>query len=248
MHTTTRRGTALGIVTSVVATVALALSLSVVLGSCSTGESGLVRNGDPAPAPATTEGLRSLQSSFRAIADSTLPSVVRLDVSTRMSAPGGFPFDRFGQPDEEEPRQPDFESEGLGSGVVISRNASTYFVLTNDHVVGEADDITVVLEDESEYEADLVGRDPRKDLALVSFSSSREIPVARLGDSDSLRVGDWVVAIGSPFGYQNTVTAGIVSALGRSGAMIGNISDFIQTDAAINRGNSGGALVNLDGE
>ncbi|MFW5737981.1 MAG: Do family serine endopeptidase, partial [Spirochaetota bacterium] len=234
--------------TSVVATVALALSLSVVLGSCSTGESGLVRNGDPAPAPATTEGLRSLQSSFRAIADSTLPSVVRLDVSTRMSAPGGFPFDRFGQPDEEEPRQPDFESEGLGSGVVISRNASTYFVLTNDHVVGEADDITVVLEDESEYEADLVGRDPRKDLALVSFSSSREIPVARLGDSDSLRVGDWVVAIGSPFGYQNTVTAGIVSALGRSGAMIGNISDFIQTDAAINPGNSGGALVNLDGE
>ena len=229
-------------------TVAIALVAMLVLGACSTGEPGIVRGEGSAPAPATTEGLRSLQSSFRAIAESARPSVVRLDVSARVTAPGMMPFDRFGVPDEEEPEQREFESEGLGSGVIISRDGRRYYVLTNDHVVGEADDITVVLDDGGEVEARLEGRDPRKDLAMVSFSSAREIPVARLGDSDSLRVGDWVVAIGSPFGYQNTVTAGIVSALGRSGAMIGNISDFIQTDAAINRGNSGGALVNLDGE
>jgi serine protease Do len=229
-------------------TLTLAVVMTLVLGSCSTGESGLVRAGDSTPAPATTEGLRSLQSSFRAIAESSLPSVVRLDVSARISAPGAFPFDRFGVPDEEEPGRREFESEGLGSGVVVSRDQRTYYVLTNDHVVGEADNITVVLDDGAEFDAELVGRDPRKDLALVSFRSDRNVPVARLGDSNSLRVGDWVVAIGSPFGYQSTITAGIVSALGRSGAMIGNVSDFIQTDAAINRGNSGGALVNLDGE
>ncbi len=229
-------------------TVAIALVATLLLGACSTGEPGIVRGEGSAPPPTTTEGLRSLQSSFRAIAESARPSVVRLDVSARMTAPGMMPFDRFGVPDEEEPEQREFESEGLGSGVIISRDGRRYYVLTNDHVVGEADDITVVLDDGGEVEARLEGRDPRKDLAMVSFSSAREIPVARLGDSDSLRVGDWVVAIGSPFGYQNTVTAGIVSALGRSGAMIGNISDFIQTDAAINRGNSGGALVNLDGD
>ncbi|MFW5742791.1 MAG: Do family serine endopeptidase [Spirochaetota bacterium] len=229
-------------------TVAITLVATLLLGACSTGEPGIVRGESSAPAPATTEGLRSLQSSFRAIAESARPSVVRLDVSARVTAPGMMPFDRFGVPDEGEPEQREFESEGLGSGVIISRDGRRYYVLTNDHVVGEADNITVVLDDGGVLEARLEGRDPRKDLAMVSFSSAREIPVARLGDSESLRVGDWVVAIGSPFGYQNTVTAGIVSALGRSGAMIGNISDFIQTDAAINRGNSGGALVNLDGD
>ncbi|MFW5685806.1 MAG: Do family serine endopeptidase [Spirochaetota bacterium] len=229
-------------------TLVAVLLAGMLLGACSTGEPAIVRSGDSTPAPATTEGLRSLQTSFRAIADSTIGSVVRLDVSARITAPGAFPFDRFGRPDEEEPGQREFESEGLGSGVIVGRDDRTYFVLTNDHVVGEADDITVVLGDEAQFEATLVGRDSRKDLAMVSFRTDREIPVARLGDSDSLRVGDWVVAIGSPFGYQNTITAGIVSALGRSGALIGNISDFIQTDAAINRGNSGGALVNLEGE
>ena len=232
----------------VLITTLLIAGATLLLTGCSTGESGLVRSANSEPAPATTEGLRSLQSSFRQIATDVRSSVVRLDVSARVSASGGFPFDRFGQPDEEEPGQREFESEGLGSGVIVSREGRTYYVLTNDHVVGEADDITVVLDDESEHAATLVGRDPRKDLAIVSFTSSQEARVARLGDSDTLRVGDWVVAIGSPFGYQNTVTVGIVSALGRSGAMIGNISDFIQTDAAINRGNSGGALVNLDGE
>jgi Do/DeqQ family serine protease len=243
-----RRPSAWTILTLALSTVALVTASALLFVGCSTGEPAIVRSSSRAPAPATTEGLRTLQDSFHAIADSALPSVVRLDVSARVSASGLLPFDQFGLPDEEEPEQRDFESEGLGSGVVISRDGRRHYVLTNDHVVGEADDITVVLTDRTEFDATLVGRDPRKDLAMVSFTSDREIPVARLGDSDTLRVGDWVVAIGSPFGYQNTVTAGIVSALGRSGALIGNISDFIQTDAAINRGNSGGALVNLDGE
>ena len=217
--------------------------------SCSTADRTIIRGeSDGEAAPASVEGLRSLQSSFRSISESVLPSVVRIDIQSRVSGSRLFPFDQFGEPDEEEPGQRDFESQGLGSGVIVSRDGATFFVLTNDHVVGNADDITVVLNDGSEVDGELVGRDSRKDLALVSFRSRRDIPVARLGDSDALRVGDWVVAIGSPFGYQNTVTAGIVSALGRSGRLINNISDFIQTDAAINQGNSGGALVNLDGE
>ena len=121
-------------------------------------------------------------------------------------------------------------------------------MLTNDHVVAGGDNVQVTLDDREEYEAELVGSDPRKDLAMVSFESSKDIPLARFGDSDSLAVGDWVVAVGSPFGLQSTVTAGIVSAVGRRGGPQGNISDFIQTDAAINQGNSGGALVNLRGE
>ena len=224
------------------------LSTVLLVAACSTGEPGVIRSGQSAPPQTTTDGLRTLQSSFRSISEDVLPSVVRVDVRSRISARGIFPFDRFGVPDEEEPGQREFESEGLGSGVIVSRDSRTYYVLTNDHVVSEADNITVVLDDGTEYPGELIGRDPRKDLAMLTFRSNQAIPVARLGDSDSLRVGDWVVAIGSPFGYQSTVTAGIVSALGRSGARIGNISDFIQTDAAINRGNSGGALVNLDGE
>ena len=223
----------------------LLVATLIAIGSCTTGDPQIDRS-TSAQSEGTIEGLRSLQSSFRAIADDVLPSVVRIDVTSRISSPG-FQFDGFGTPDREEPSQP-FQSEGLGSGVIVSRDGPRYYVLTNDHVVGNADAITVVLDDGSEFSAELIGRDPRKDLAMVTFDALRSIPIARLGDSDALRVGDWVVAIGSPFGYQNTITVGIVSALGRSGSQINNISDFIQTDAAINRGNSGGALVNLDGE
>ena len=233
------------ILSIVLSTVTLALVTTLLIGACSTGEPALIRSQSATPVAVSTDGLRSLQSSFRSIAETVLPSVVRIDVRSRVSAPRGVPF---GRPDDDEPGRRDYESEGLGSGVIVSRDGRTYYVLTNDHVVADADDITVVLDDGTEYDAQLVGRDRRKDLAMVSFRTTRTIPVARLGDSDSLRVGDWVAAIGSPFGYQNTLTVGVVSAVGRSGAMVGNISDFIQTDAAINRGNSGGALVNLDGE
>jgi Do/DeqQ family serine protease len=207
-------------------------------------------NQEPAEAMAS---LRDLQTSFNFIGDTVASSVVRIDVRERVTQNGpqlGLPFFDyfFGQPDDEEPQDEGFERGGVGSGVIVSSDRGRYYVLTNEHVVGEADVITVILNDGTELEAELIGRDPRKDLAMVSIPNERELPVARLGDSDSLRVGDWVVAIGSPFGYQNTITAGIVSAVDRRGGPDGNISDFIQTDASINQGNSGGALVNLDGE
>lgn len=206
---------------------------------------------------------RELQESFRLVARVASPSVVRIDVEevrTRM-IPGGedapwFDF-FFGDPYLDPPGEegaPDregegrFRTQGIGSGVVVRRQGDLYYVLTNEHVVGQADQITITTTDDEEYTARVVGTDTRKDLALLSFSSSRDIPLAVLGDSDTLQVGDWVLAIGSPFGFQSTVTAGIVSALNRRGGPAGNISDFIQTDAAINRGNSGGALVNLRGE
>jgi S1-C subfamily serine protease len=117
------------------------------------------------------------------------------------------------------------------------------FVLTNNHVVENAQMITVRVSEDEEYEARVVGKDPATDLALLKVEGRRGLPAARLGDSDALRVGDWVLAIGSPFGLEQTVTAGIVSAKGRViGA--GPYDDFIQTDAAVNPGNSGGPLVN----
>lgn len=196
----------------------------------------------------------ALQDSFRTVAAVALPSVVRIDVEEvrTQTRPQGndtpwFDF-FFGEPDGGEEGDREFRTQGLGSGVVVRRDGDTYYVLSNGHVIGNADAITVTLDDGSEYPGTIVGTDDRKDLALLSFISEKDIPVAVLGDSDELQVGDWVLAIGSPFGFQSTVTAGIVSAVGRRGGPDGNISDFIQTDAAINRGNSGGALVNLHGE
>ncbi len=195
----------------------------------------------------------TLQESFRAVAAASKPTVVRIDVEevrTQTTPQGNdtpwFDF-FFGDPDGDD-NEREFRTQGLGSGVIVRRDGDLYYVLSNAHVVGNADDITVTLDDGREYAGDIVGTDDRKDLALVSFISDEALPVATLGDSDGLMVGDWVLAIGSPFGFQSTVTAGIVSAVERRGGPDGNISDFIQTDAAINRGNSGGALVNLQGE
>ena len=220
------------------------------LTSCSTDPEQ--SNQPPVPSGTFVE-LESMQNSFNIVAGEVLPSVVRVDVEEvrRQTAPEGqempwFDF-FFGEPDEEE-RDREFRTQGLGSGVIVQRDGDTYYVLSNAHVIGQADSIVVTLDDGREYEADLVGSDERKDLALVSIETNDDLSVATLGDSETLRVGDWVLAIGSPFGFQSTVTAGIVSALGRRGGPAGNISDFIQTDASINRGNSGGALVNLRGE
>jgi Do/DeqQ family serine protease len=222
-------------------------ALSTMVFSCSTR----LQPGDTAYAqqPGTPEvDVSSLQGSFRQVANAVLPSVVKITVAEtgEDGDQQDFPwFDFFfGEPDGDQPRRP----RGLGSGVIVQRDGETYYVLTNDHVVANGDNISVSLDDRREVDAELIGSDPRKDLAMVTFEFDEDIPVARLGDSDALAVGDWVLAIGSPFGLQSTVTAGIVSALGRRGGPQGNISDFIQTDAAINQGNSGGALVNLRGE
>jgi serine protease Do len=145
----------------------------------------------------------------------------------------------FGQMPEQEMKQ-----RSLGSGVVVSDDG---YILTNNHVVADADEILVTLSDKKKYEAQIIGRDPKTDLALIKIKTENTIPAARLGDSDKLMVGDWVVAIGNPFGLGSTVTAGIVSAKGRViGA--GPYDNFIQTDASINPGNSGGPLFNLNGE
>lgn len=139
----------------------------------------------------------------------------------------------------------ELKTHALGSGLVISEEG---YILTNNHVVEKATEIKVKLENGKEYDAKIIGRDPKTDLALIQVTPDREFPKpARLGDSDSIRVGDWVMAVGNPFGLGHTVTTGIISAKGRViGA--GPYDDFLQTDAAINPGNSGGPLFNMDGE
>jgi serine protease Do len=145
----------------------------------------------------------------------------------------------FGEIPEEQMKQ-----RSLGSGVVVSEDG---YILTNNHVVTDAEEIVVTFSEKEKYEAEIIGRDPKTDLALIKIKVDKPIAAARLGDSDKLRIGDWVVAIGNPFGLGSTVTAGIVSAKGRViGA--GPYDNFIQTDASINPGNSGGPLFNLDGE
>lgn len=228
-------------------------ALSMVLFSCATGPNP----GDRAAGrqDGNTAEAERLQASFREVSSRTLPSVVELEASSEAQAGNGdspwFDF-FFGEPEDEgpddSPDPPDMRPPGLGSGVIVRQDGDTYYVLTNDHVIGNASEITVTLNDLTEYTGDVVGNDSRRDLALIEFETSEDLPVAQLGDSDDLQIGDWVLAMGSPFGFQSSVTAGIVSATGRMGGPAGNISDFIQTDAAINRGNSGGPLVNLAGE
>lgn len=150
-------------------------------------------------------------------------------------------FDLPQRPQQRQQTQP----QSLGSGVVI--DADKGYVITNHHVVGEADEITVTLRDGRELKAELIGSDAEADVAVLKVPA-QGLTAIRMADSDALRVGDFVVAIGNPFGLGQTVTSGIVSAMGRSGLGIEGYEDFIQTDASINPGNSGGALVNLHGE
>jgi serine protease Do len=146
-------------------------------------------------------------------------------------------FDRF-MPFDQIPQQ------GMGTGVIVDGEGH---ILTNNHVVGDADEVRVKLQNGKTFKAKVVGSDSRSDLAVIKISE-RSIPAAKLGDSDGLKIGEWVVAAGNPFGLDNSITAGIVSAKGRSLMGGGQYEDFIQTDAAINPGNSGGPLVNLNGE
>jgi Do/DeqQ family serine protease len=213
----------------------------------------------------TKEGLQALQNiqySFRSVAQKVLPVVVEIDVVDKVtqSVPDtAFPFDFFFGPNNDnnnndnnnqpnQPKQREYSQEGLGSGVIVQKDGDKVYVLTNNHVAGEADTIKVKVYNGKTYDAKLVGKDERKDLALVMFTTNDKIQVAELGDSDQSFVGDWVLAIGNPLGFDYSVTAGIVSAVGRRGGPTNNISDFIQTDASINQGNSGGALVNINGQ
>ncbi len=158
-----------------------------------------------------------------------------------------------GQSDDSQPQGPSPDQfpqlrgheQALGSGFIVSPDG---YILTNNHVVGNADLVLVIVGDDEPVRAEVVGTDPATDLAVIRVRGQKDLPVLPFGDSDQLEVGDWVIAIGQPFGLSHTVTSGIVSALGRSNMDLTTYEDFIQTDAAINPGNSGGPLVNLAGE
>ncbi len=188
---------------------------------------------------------------FASLAERLGPSVV--NISTRQTVrprefqmpPGDDPLQEFFGPFEHffgPRRRP--EARSLGSGVIIDAEG---FIVTNNHVVADADEIVVKLSSGEEYKGDIVGRDEKTDLALIRIEGAKGLRPATLGDSDGLRVGEWVLAIGNPFALDNTVTAGIVSAIGRN-INQGPYDNFIQTDAAINPGNSGGPLINTHGE
>ncbi len=196
--------------------------------------------------------LQHMSDAFAAVAEQVRPIVVaiytekEIDVRTpHENFPGLREF--FGEPFFDRffgPRMEGFKQRGLGSGVIVSADG---LILTNNHVAGEADELTVRLADGRDFEAEVVGADKRSDLAVIRIDAEG-LPFAKLGDSDALRVGEWVLAVGSPFHLEQTVTAGIVSATGRQRVNLTDYEDFIQTDAAINPGNSGGPLVNLRGE
>jgi len=193
---------------------------------------------------------KDLGQAFVEVAKKVLPSVVsiRSERTVTIDSFGkdffkGTPFEDFfkghgGAPPSKQKQM------GEGSGVIVDAKG---YILTNYHVVGEADKLTVRFFDGREFKATIQGTDPKTDLAVVHVEAE-SLPVATLGDSDKLQVGEWAIAIGSPFGLQETVTVGVISAKGRSGLGTGTYEDFIQTDASINPGNSGGPLVNIEGE
>ena len=201
-----------------------------------------------APAPVVVDGMRT---SYADVVDKTSPAVVRIEAdhkekaSPKVQFPGGGDdfFKQFQMPQQNQ--RPQIE-RGLGSGVVVNADGT---ILTNNHVVEGADKITVAMSDNKTYEAKVVGTDVPSDLAVIKIEATN-LPFLTLGNSDSVRVGDIVLAIGNPLGIGQTVTAGIISAKGRTTGLSDgqNFEDFLQTDAPINRGNSGGALVNLNGE
>ena len=195
--------------------------------------------------------LKQFSDQFADIAEKVNPAVVtiltekKIDISqSNRSSPQEDLFRYYFN----QPRQREYKTSALGSGVIVdSRNG---YIITNNHVVEDVDEITVRLLDKSEYEASIIGKDPKSDLAVIQIKASGLRDIV-LGDSDKLRVGEWVIAVGSPFSanLSHTVTAGIVSAKGRGNIIQGDIyEDFIQTDAAINPGNSGGALLNSTGD
>jgi serine protease Do len=187
-----------------------------------------------------------LSEAFSYIAEKAAPAVVYIETERVVSLPREmFPFDFFG--DEFFKRffsTPRYKQRGAGSGFIISSDG---YVVTNNHVIQGAQKVIIKLVDGRSFEGKIIGTDPFSDIALLKIEASN-LPTLILGDSDSIKVGEWVIAIGNPFGLSHTVTVGVVSAKGRSGIGISDVEDFIQTDAAINPGNSGGPLLNLKGE
>jgi len=208
---------------------------------------------DDAETTAALADVERFSAAFRAVAKRVKPAVVAVGVSKTVESPTmASPFDDetmrrfFGRqlPNGVRPTPRKFQQQGLGSGVIVSPDGT---ILTNNHVVADADEIMVRLMDGREFKGEVVGTDPPSDIAVIRIKGDH-LPVAELGNSDDAQVGDWVLAVGAPFGLQQTVTSGIVSATGRANVGIADYEDFIQTDAAINPGNSGGPLVNMHGQ
>ncbi|SCC44098.1 serine endoprotease DegQ [Kosakonia oryziphila] len=186
--------------------------------------------------------------SLAPVLEKVLPAVVSVQVEGTTSQGQKVPEELkrfFGDDVPDQPQQPQ-PFEGLGSGVII--DAAKGYVLTNNHVINQAQKISVQLNDGREFDAKLIGGDDQSDIALLQLQNASNLTQIAIADSDKLRVGDFVIAVGNPFGLGQTATSGIVSALGRSGLNLEGLENFIQTDASINRGNSGGALLNLNGE
>ena len=209
---------------------------------------------------ATAVQARSLPD-FVGLAKENSPAVVNISIKQHKSAsrfrhnfqmpdlPEDSPFNEFfkrffdeRQGSDDEPRE--YETQSLGSGFIISDDG---YILTNNHVVDEADEVIVRLSDRREFKAEVIGKDKRSDVALLKIAADNLPKVVQIGSTEDLEVGEWVLAIGSPFGFDHSVTSGIVSAKGRN-LPSENYVPFIQTDVAINPGNSGGPLFNLDGE
>lgn len=178
--------------------------------------------------------------------EKVLPAVVSVQVEGTARQSQRIPEELKKYFGEDAPDQQAQPFEGLGSGVII--DAAKGYILTNNHVISQADKISIQLNDGREFDAKLIGGDDQSDIALLQVQNPSNLTQIAIADSDKLRVGDFAVAVGNPFGLGQTATSGIVSALGRSGLNLEGLENFIQTDASINRGNSGGALLNLNGE
>lgn len=229
--------------------------IGLVLGLAISSNFNMHSNGYTAEANISKEAIDILTKTGKAMAEVTAavkPAVVNISSTKTIRTPGyqspffddpffrrffGDDFGHFGRPRE-------YKQSGLGSGVIVDRDG---YILTNNHVIRDADEIMVKLSDKREFRGKVIGTDPKTDLAVIKIDSNH-LPVIKLGDSDRLNVGETVIAIGNPFGLNQTVTSGIVSATGRANVGIADYEDFIQTDAPINPGNSGGALVNVRGE
>ncbi len=233
---------------------ALAVLAGFVLGAYAAGRADLRRAGTPGQSSAVQAPILPVQmplpsGSFAAVAETIKPAVININTLSRGGIQGRTPFEEFfgeeffrrffGEAPERIPQR------SLGSGVIVD---PTGIALTNAHVVERATDIEVITLDGSKHRAKVIGMDKKTDLAVLKLDDGKNsFRFARLGDSDKVQVGDWVIAVGSPFGLQSTVTAGIVSAKARQIGQ-GPFDEFLQTDAAINPGNSGGPLVNMQGE
>ncbi|MBO6521228.1 MAG: DegQ family serine endoprotease [Rhodospirillales bacterium] len=204
---------------------------------------------------ATGAFAKAAPESFSGLAKKLLPTVVNISTTQTVEGRGGLdipqlppgsPFEDFFKDffERNQPQQRSRKATSLGSGFIVDPKG---YVVTNNHVIDGADEISVILHDDTRLKAELVGRDPKTDIAVLKVEFDGDLPIAEIGNSDEIEVGDWVIAIGNPFGLGGTVTAGIISARGRD-INSGPYDDYLQTDASINRGNSGGPMFNMDGE